>query len=450
MMPPPSTLRGLAARHSTLLAGALAALVMCLWPARAQVHSQHADDRDHAEHVDDHGHERTTSEGEAEDHPHAEEIHADEVTLTPEAIEEHGVRTTRVERRVLSTLITAPGRVSYNLEAMAHVGTPVEGRIADVRVRLGDIVQRGDTLLVIESPALAEAQSDFLQRRGQREVTRAARDVAQSAADRARALSASGGISRGELQRREGELRQAEGALIAAQSAVTAAENLLHVYGMDQGAVESLARSGEIDPRFDVTAPIGGTVIEREATLGEVVGPEREALLVLADTDVLWVIADVPEMRIGEVAVGAPATVTVAALGASSFDGTVALIAGSIDPNTRAAATRIEVFNDHTAIRPGMFAQVEIVGSAAPRDAPPEAVIAVPDAAIQTVEGSDCVFVTVPGEPNTFAVRRVTLGAPVGRLVPVLAGLEEGEEIVVAGGFILKAELGKEGATHDH
>lgn len=388
----------------------------------------------------------------AQDAPgHEEETeHRDEVTLTPGAIAEHGIRTAPVQRHVLSSFITAPARISYDLESMAHVGTPVEGRVAEVRVRLGDLVSEGDTLLVIESPALAEAQSAFLQRRSEAEVARATRDMARSAAERARRLSQSGGLSQGELQRREGELRQAEGALVAAESAMTAAENLLHVYGMDQETVAALARSGEIDPDYGVEAPISGTVIEREVTLGEVVGPERESLLILADTRVLWVLADVSEMRVGEITAGSPATVTVSAMGGQSFDGTVAYIAGAIDPSTRAAATRIEVVNDNTALRPGMFAQVEIISGPSGSDTAAEAVLAVPGAAIQTVEGNDCVFVAVPGEANTFAARRVTLGPPAGRFVPVLSGLEEGEPVVIAGAFILRAELGKEGATHEH
>ena len=76
--------------------------------------------------------------------------------------------------------------------------------------------------------------------------------------------------------------------------------------------------------------------------------------------------------------------------------------------------------------------------------------VAVPDEAIQTVEGGPAVFVPVPNEPNTFAKRAITLGKPVGGLVPVTSGLVEGEQFVIAGTFILKAELGKGSAAHEH
>jgi cobalt-zinc-cadmium efflux system membrane fusion protein len=100
-------------------------------------------------------------------------------------------------------------------------------------------------------------------------------------------------------------------------------------------------------------------------------------------------------------------------------------------------------------LKPGMFAQVEIVATdpANPEAAP---MVAVPDEAVQTVEGGPAVFVPVKGEPNTFAKRAVTVGPSVGGLVPILGGLVEGEEFVVAGTFILKAELGKGSAAHEH
>ena len=91
------------------------------------------------------------------------------------------------------------------------------------------------------------------------------------------------------------------------KAALTAAENSLHLLGINQGEIERLVKTGEINPPLhDVRAPMGGAVIKREVTLGENVGPEREALLVLADMTTLWVLADVPENTIHQIAPGAP------------------------------------------------------------------------------------------------------------------------------------------------
>jgi cobalt-zinc-cadmium efflux system membrane fusion protein len=132
----------------------------------------------------------------------------------------------------------------------------------------------------------------------------------------------------------------------------------------------------------------------------------------------------------------------------ASFNGTVAFISPAVDPSTRSAQVRIEVQDGHVALRPGMFARVEIEAGAA--GATPEPVLAVPDEAVQTVEGGPAVFVPVPGEENTFAKRAITVGRAVGGMVPVLSGLKEGEAYVVAGSFLMKAELGKGSAAHDH
>ena len=136
----------------------------------------------------------------------------------------------------------------------------------------------------------------------------------------------------------------------------------------------------------------------------------------------------------------------------NKYEGTVAFIAPVVDPTTRTAQVRIEVPRaalGNGAMKPGMFAQVEIV-AAEPGGAEPVPQVAVPQEAVQTVEGGPAVFVPVAGEPNTFQKRALSVGPAVGGLVPVLAGLVEGERFVEAGSFILKAELGKGSAAHEH
>lgn len=377
----------------------------------------------------------------------AEEGHADEVTLAPEIIEKNGIKIEPARRQLLSGTYTVPARISYNTEQMAHIGTPVEGRVSEIKARLGDLVNKGDTLLVIDSPALGEAQSDFLQKRMQVQVAQSALEVAQTAAERAKRLFDGNGISLGEYQRREGDFKAARGGLRTAEAAVTAAENKLHLWGMKQADVARLLKTSEIDPRFVVYAPISGTVVSREATLGEVVGPDRESLLMLADMKKLWVLADVPENNVKHIAVGTSASVSVTALGSQPLVGKVSYIAPELNTGTRAAQVRVEVENGHSPLKPGMFAQVEIGGPAASGQ---EAVLAVPEEAIQTVEGSPAVFVAVAGEDNTFAKRPVKVGRAANGTVPILAGLKEGENLVVSGSFILKAELGKGSAGHEH
>ena len=403
----------------------------------------------------DHGSKPPAKADEHAGHDHGSEgggaeAHADEVKLTAEAIERYGVKVQPAQLWVLKPTFVAPARVGFNTEAMAHVGSPLRGRAVELKVRLGDTVKRGDALLVVESPELGEAQNDFFQKRIAAQSASPAVDLARVAWERAKALlEQSQGISLTEVQKREAEYKAAVASQRAAEAAVVGSENRLHLLGMSQASVEELAKTGEISPRYTVHAPIDGQVVQREVTLGELVSPDREALLVLADTSTLWVLADVPEARLHEIAVGAKSWVAVGTTGARRFEGQVAFVAPLVDATTRTAQVRIEVPAAALTLKPGMFAQVEIVATdpANPEAAP---MVAVPDEAVQTVEGGPAVFVPVKGEPNTFAKRAVTVGHSVGGLVPILGGLVEGEEFVVAGTFILKAELGKGSAAHEH
>jgi cobalt-zinc-cadmium efflux system membrane fusion protein len=147
------------------------------------------------------------------------------------------------------------------------------------------------------------------------------------------------------------------------------------------------------------------------------------------------------------VSVGAAAQVRIAAVGDEPVSGKVSFIAPSLDPNTRTAQVRIEVQNGNGKLKPGMFATAVIASS---QEAAGQSALVVPDEAVQTVEGGPAVFVPVEGEPNTFAKRAVGVGSAVGGVVPITSGLKEGEPVVISGSFILKAELGKGEAAHEH
>jgi cobalt-zinc-cadmium efflux system membrane fusion protein len=313
---------------------------------------------------------------------------------------------------------------------------------------VGDAVNKGDELVVVESPELGRVQSEFLQARTAVSVAQTQVEPAVKAHERAKALyEKNQGIALAEVQKREAEARAAEGELATAKAALSAHENGLRLLGMSREAVEAMATSGEISPRYVITAPIAGQVVEREVTLGELVSPEKDALLVLADLSDLWVLADVPEARLADVAVGASARVQVEAASKKALDGKVAYVSPSLDPNTRTGRVRIVVPAQNGGLRPGMFARVEL--SAATVDGVEQS-LTVPDEAVQTVDGQPTVFVPVVGEPNTFAPKPVKVGRVAGGLVPILEGLAEGDHVVTSGTFILKADLAKAGAAHEH
>ncbi|MHB8971959.1 MAG: efflux RND transporter periplasmic adaptor subunit [Pirellulaceae bacterium] len=369
-----------------------------------------------------------------------------EVKLAAEAVERSGIRVELAEKRTLAPTFRVPARVSFNEEAMAQVGTSVPGRVVELKVKLGDVVRRDDVLLLVESPQLGEAQSDYLQKRTAVAVATASLQPVQSAHQRAKNLHEQGqAISGAEVQKREAEYLTAQGVLQAAQSALAATELKLQMLGLDHAAIENL-KDGKVSLRYSIRAPMNGTVVARKATLGELVAPEKDSLLVLADMTTLWVLADVPEAQLQRVAKGTKALVCLAVANDDVIEGTVLYIASNLDPSTRSAQVRIEVSGQHRLLKPGMFAEAELFDGRAEYREP---VLAVPDTAVQTVEGRAVVFTPVPKKECVFIKREVQVGTEVSGMVPILAGISPGEKIVTQGAFILKAELGKAAAGQE-
>ncbi len=404
----------------------------------------HKEKHDHSH--DSHGHEGHEHSGGEHEHDEGEEGHAGEVTLTAEAISASGIKLEPARKQALVATRTVPARVAFNAEATAHVGTSIPGRVTAVRVKLGDSVKKADPLLVIDSPEFGVAQSELLQRRSDVQVARTNVEVVKTAFERASRLLEGKGIAKAEFQRREGEYKAAQGQLLSAESGFKAASNKLKLLGMSDAELERFEKTGTINSQIIIRAPIDGRVTEKEVTLGEVVGPESPPLLVLADMTTLWVLADVPEGVVHQVALGAPARVVIPSLANHVVEGKVAYVDPKINPQSRSAAVRIEVPGENSPLQPGMFGQAEIVGG---EEKATDAIV-VPAAAIQNIEGGPALFVPVEGEANTFTKRPVTVGTPISGMVPILSGLNEGEQYVVAGSFTLKADLGKQSAAHSH
>lgn len=378
-----------------------------------------------------------------------EDEHDDLIRLTPEAVQQAGIRIDTVRKHLLLDAIHAPARVEFNAHNMAYVGSPLSGQISEIKVMVGDKVNQGDILLVVQSPAIAEAQTDYLLKRIAVDTAQTSVDLAKVSYERAKMLHGeSQGIALSEVLKRENDYKTALDTQLAAQTQAEIAKKRLLLSGMDTKAIEALEVSREISPFFAIRAPIHGQVIKREVVLGEMVNSDRQALLILADMSTLWILADVPEARLNHLKPGAKAKVTVPALPGKEWNGTVTFIAPMLNSTTRTGLVRIEINHDSEDLRPGMFAQAAIIE--ANHDLSHEPALAVPEQAIQWVEGEWVVFVAIQGKKNIFEKRPVIVGKAVGGLLPVLSGLKEGESFVSAGGFILKAELGKNSAEHNH
>ena len=199
------------------------------------------------------------------------------------------------------------------------------------------------------------------------------------------------------------------------------------------GDVLGLVQTPELLGRpLELKSPIDGVVVDRKASVGELVGKEKE-IFTISDPRDLWVIAEIKERDIGAVKVGQDASFTVLAYPAETFRGKVVRIANVVETESRTVEARVEVNNADGRLKPGMFADVEIVTTVL-RD-----VMVIPDSALQTEEDNQIVFVELNG--NKFQKRPVKLGMERRGRVQVLEGLNIGENVVTTGSFILKSEM---------
>jgi cobalt-zinc-cadmium efflux system membrane fusion protein len=187
-----------------------------------------------------------------------------------------------------------------------------------------------------------------------------------------------------------------------------------------------------------VQAPFDGVVIDRDAVLGESVSPEKP-ILVIADLSTVWVeIAvyqkDLPLVRTGQ-------TVTIrAGYGLADARGTIEYVSPILDQVSRTATARVVLPNGDGRWHPGLFVSAVI-------EDPVPAAVVVPRGALQRMDGATVVFVADHG---VFTPRPVTIGRLGRERAEVSAGLRAGERIAAANSFLVKAELEKGSAGHDH
>jgi cobalt-zinc-cadmium efflux system membrane fusion protein len=303
------------------------------------------------------------------------------------------------------------GTITFDAARVSHVGSRIQGRIRRVYADIGRHVSAGDTLVVLDSPELGAAQARWAQGR----VTR---DVAGRNYERTERLSRDGIVSQRRRLEVEAELREREAELTAALQALSAL-----------GAAPDTGGS----PLFVIRAPLDGEVVEKHATVGEVVGPET-SLFVVGELNAVWLLLDLYETDLRRVRLGLHARVVADAYPDLAFDARVALISSVVDTVSRTVKVRLEIPNPRHVLKPGMFARAGVA-----LDANPNAV-GITHAAVQTLEGREVVF--KPESGNRFRAHAVRLGPPrAGGWVEVIEGLAPGDTIVVAGAFALKAHL---------
>lgn len=199
------------------------------------------------------------------------------------------------------------------------------------------------------------------------------------------------------------------------------------------GDVVALVQTPELLGKpLEVKAPIDGVITERKSTAGESIAKDTEIYMISDPAD-LWVLAEIKERDIGQVKIGQAASFTVLAYPDESFHGKVVRIGNRIEEESRTLEVRIEVNNADGRLKPGMFADVEIVTTVQ------ENVLLISDSALQTEGDNQIVFVALT--EGKFEKRVVKTGMEQHGRLEVINGVKRGERIVTTGSFILKSEM---------
>ena len=311
--------------------------------------------------------------------------HSSGVTISPEVIQNLGIRTMAAERSRLWRSIDTVGYVDYDESRVSHIHLRTEGWIEHLAARSeGERVRKGEKLLELYSPDLVNAQDEFVQ------------------------------------------------ALVSGnKSLIRASRERLIALGVPTDQVKRLEKTRKVEQNISIYSPQDGVVSKLMVRHGMFVTP-KDQVMSLADLSSIWLLAEIYESQADWVKVGLPAEVTLAFLPGRTWEGQVEYIYPSLDPKTRTLKARLRFDNPDEALKPNMYAHVKIFAGAR------EGIIVIPvEALIRT--GRESRVVIALGE-GRFASRTVTAGIESGDWVEILSGLEPGEEVVTSGQFLIDSE----------
>ncbi|MEZ6163727.1 MAG: efflux RND transporter periplasmic adaptor subunit [Phycisphaerales bacterium] len=318
-----------------------------------------------------------------------------------------------------SASISLLGEVRYNGNRLAKLTPLAPGVITDIRVDVGDQVEEGQILAVINSVAVAQAKSAYLSKIAEVEARTTVFEREQKL------------VNENIAARRD--FQDAQAALKLAELEVRRTHQQLINLGFTESEVADIAAEQSSSSDLYVRAPFAGSVVERTAVLGEAADSEG-SLFEIADLSTMWIELAVPEEQAFQIERGGEIVASVRALPELEIPGQITWISPRIDERTRMVRARATVQNDRGILRHGMFTEVSAMIGGTSNS------LLVPGEAVHEIDGTSFVFVRQ--EPDLFAVRRVDVGPRTASgTIAILAGLTETESVVTGGSFTMKTEF---------
>ncbi len=316
-----------------------------------------------------------------------------------------------------SPTVEETGTVAFNGNTSTQVLSPISGPVVRLAAELGDRVRAGAPLAYVASPDFAADVAAYRKALAAAENTRRIADQDQQ-------LWKNDAIARRDLDQAETD---------AAQAAADrdAALEQLKAIGVDSAGIAAIQQGREVAaPVGVVRAPIAGVVVEKLITPGQILQASATPCFTVADLGTVWVMANVFESDLSDVAVGDPVEVR-PTVGDETFTGTVDYVGAEVDPQTRATAVRALVRNRADVLKKDMYVRVAI-HSRRPRKG-----LLVPVSAVLR-DQDNLPFVFFAMADGSFSRRPVTLGSRVGDRFEIASGLVAGDRVIVEGGLYLQ------------
>ncbi len=323
------------------------------------------------------------------------------------------VQVLQVQPTSLTRTLRLTGAVAYNSFHTTPVITQVSGPVSRIVVVPGQRVERSQPMLYVASPDYSQSRTNYLKAKD-------AYALAQKAYARAKDLYQHHAIA-------EQNLEQAESAEVQAGGDLVAAEAALKVLGITDP--EALVKA---PPSFEVPvrAPISGEVVEQDVAAGQLLQLSATQCFMISDISTVWVLVNVYQKDLPYVKVGDPVTIQTEAY-PDVFQGHIAYVAASLDPNTRTLQARIETSNPGEKLKKDMFVAATVNAGTI------QNAIAVPDSAVLR-DSENQPFVYVEASANQFAKRPVTLGESLKGQTQVTGGLKAGDRVIGDGSLFLQ------------
>jgi cobalt-zinc-cadmium efflux system membrane fusion protein len=351
-----------------------------------------------------------------------EEHEGGTVTLSADKQKVAGIEVRILSPEEVSVPLSATAVIELNADRVSKVSSRVTGKITRLMATQGQRVKAGQPLAYADTVEIDQAFSEYMKAKGKREL-------AEKTLRREELL----------FEKKvcpEKDVLQARQEFSAAEADLALSIERFRFLGINITQVErQRSNGGNRHPLIPIASSIGGVVIEKTVTQGEVIGPDKN-LFTVADLSTLWLQIDLYEKDLARIKTGQGVNLSVTALPDRNFKGRISYMGDLLDEKTRTVKARVTVDNSGGLLKPGMFATVEI------QTAVGEKKLLVSESAL-TMEGA-AHYVFMQTAPDKFSRRDVKIGRTLGKKVEVLEGLKAGDPVVTDGAFTLKSELKKE------